>query len=114
MKKTTREKRTERIEALAHQLTLPRAALDGGTAVELPEDLLAPPRQAFVDPDPFQEFTFPTRIAAKLAIADYLGMPLAKLPPHQLDEIEMLLGRTLHKQEVFAYVRTQIQPTLRR
>jgi hypothetical protein len=114
MKKTTLEKRTERIEALAHQLTLPRAALDGGSAVELPEDLLAPPMQAFVDPDPFQEFTFPTRIAAKLAIADALGMPLAKLPPHQLDEIEMLLGRTLHKQEVFAYVRTQIQPTLRR
>jgi hypothetical protein len=113
-KKTTREKRTERIEALAHQLTLPRAALDGGSVVELPEDLLAAPMQSFVDPDPFQEFTFPTRIAAKLAIADYLGMPLAKLPPHQLDEIELLLGRTLHKQEVFAYVRTQIQPTLRR
>jgi hypothetical protein len=114
VQKTTREKRTERIEALAHQLTVPHAALDGGSAVELPEDLLAAPMQSFVDPDPCQEFTFPTRIAAKLAIADYLGMPLATLPPQQLEEIERLLGRTLHKQEVFAYVRTQIQPTLRR
>jgi hypothetical protein len=114
VKKTSLEKRTERIEALAYQLTLPRVALDGVNPIELPEDLLAAPMQAFVDPDPFQEFTFPTRIAAKLAIADSLGMPLAKLPPHQLDEIEMRLGRTLRKQEVFAYVRTQLQPTLRR
>ena len=44
MKKTTREKRTERIEALAYQLTLPRSALDGVNPVELPDDLLAAPR----------------------------------------------------------------------
>jgi hypothetical protein len=113
-KKTALEKRTERIEILAQQLTLPRAALDGVSPIDLPADLVAPSMQSFVDPDPFQEFTFPTRIAAKLAIADELGMPLAKLPPHQLDEIETLLGRTLHKQDVFAYVRAQIQPTLRR
>jgi hypothetical protein len=78
LKKTALEKRTERIEALAYQLALPRAALDGGVSpVDLPDDLIAAPMQSFVDPDPFQEFTFPTRIAAKLAIADYLGMPLA-------------------------------------
>jgi hypothetical protein len=60
VKKTSLEKRTERIEALAYQLTLPRAALDEVNPVELPDDLLAAPRQVFVDPDPFQEFTFPT------------------------------------------------------
>jgi hypothetical protein len=57
---------------------------------------------------------FPTRVAAKLAIADYLSLPLAKLPQHQLDEIEACLGRTLKKEEVIEYVRTQIQPTLQR
>ena len=113
-KKTAVEKRAERIEALAHQLTVPRAALDGVGPPDLPDDLVATPIQAFVDPDPFQEFTFPTRVAAKLAIADDLGWPLAKLPRHQLDDIEALLSRTLHKREVFDYIRTQIRPTLRR
>jgi hypothetical protein len=113
-KKTTAEKRTERIEALASQLALPRAALDGQSVVALPDDLLDIPKQVFTDPDPFEEFAFPTRVAAKLAIADYLNLPLAKLPQEQRDEIDSYLSRTLKKDEVIEYVRTQIQPTLRR
>jgi hypothetical protein len=113
-KKTTAEKRTERIEALASQLALPRAALDGQHLIELPGELPDIPTRAFVDPDPFEEFAFPTRVAAKLAIADYLGLPLAKLPQDQLDELDRCLSQTLKKAEVFEYVRTQIQPTLRR
>jgi hypothetical protein len=74
----------------------------------------APALQPFVDPDPFQEFAYPTRVAAKLAIADYLALPLAKLPPAQLDALEALLSQTLRKHDVLEYVRTQIQPTLRR
>jgi len=113
-KKTVIEQRAERIEGLATQLVLPRAALTGRPDVPLREVSQALPRQPFVDPDPFQEFTYPTRLAAKLAIADYLALPLAKLPPAQLDGIEALLRQTLRKQDVLAYVRTQIQPTLRR
>jgi hypothetical protein len=108
------EKRTERIEALASQLALPRAALDGQSVVILPDDLPDIPKQAFTDPDPFEEFAFPTRVAAKLAIADYLNLPLAKLPQDQLDEIDSCLSRTLKKDDVIEYVRTQIQHTLRR
>jgi len=44
-----------------------------------------------VDPDPFQEFAYPTRVAAKLAIVGYLALPLAKLPAEQLEAIESLL-----------------------
>lgn len=113
-KKTTAEKRTERIEALASQLTLPRAALDGKSPVELPDDFPDLPTQAFVDPDPFEAFAFPNRVAARLAIADYLGLPLAKLPQDQLDDLDRCLSRTLKKADVIDYVRTQIQPTLRR
>jgi hypothetical protein len=69
---------------------------------------------SFVDPDPFQEFAYPTRVAAKLAIADYLVFPLAKLPPEQLAAIEALLSQTLRKHDVLTYIRTMIQPTLRR
>jgi len=99
---------------LASQLALPRAALDGQSLVELSDDLPDIPRQVFIDPDPFGEFTFPTRVAAKLAIADYLGLPLAKLPQEQLDAIDSCLSRTLKREEVIEYIRTQIQPTLRR
>jgi hypothetical protein len=113
-KKTYTEKRTERIEALAAQIDLPRAALTEG-----PQDLHLPAAptptiEPFVDPDPFQELVYPTPHAAKLAIADSLALPLAKLPSEQLDAIEALLRRTLCKQEVLEYVRTQIRPTLRR
>jgi hypothetical protein len=113
-KKTAIQQRAERIEALAAQLLLPRAAMDGaagGTLLQAPSVALVQP---FVDPDPFQELTFPTRVAAKLAIADYLGRPLAKLPQDQLAAIDALLAQTLRKQDVLAYIRTEIQPTLRR
>jgi len=53
-------------------------------------------------------------VAAKLAIADYLAFPLAKLPPEQLAAIEALLSQTLRKHDVLTYIRTMIQPTLRR
>ncbi len=39
------------------------------------------PVQSFVDPDPFQELFFANALAAKRAIADYLGRALAKLTP---------------------------------
>lgn len=113
-KKTVTEQRFERIEALALQLVLPRTALTGSPQEALLAVPPAPALQPFVDPDPFQEFAYPTRVAAKLAIADYLALPLAKLPPEQLDALEALLSQTLRKHDVLEYVRTQIQPTLRR
>lgn len=73
----------------------------------------APPLQPLVDPNPFQEFAYSTCVAAKLAITDYLVLPLAKLSPEHLAVIEVLLSQTLRKHDVFAYIRTTIQPTLR-
>ena len=58
----------------------------------------------FTDPDPFQEFAYPNSLVAKRAIADYLGIPLAKLPPEQLDWINTLVGATLNKKGVLEQV----------
>jgi hypothetical protein len=113
-KKTVIEQRAERIEALAAQLVLPRTAVTGLVDVPHRDAPPAPPLQPFGDPDPFQEFAYPTRVAAKLAIADYLAFPLAKLPPEQLAAIEALLSQTLRKHDVLTYIRTMIRPTLRR
>ena len=104
-KTTPTQKRANRVEALAKQLQLPASAI--GT-VRLPaepgkDDAL--PVQAFTDPDPFQELAFANVIAAKLAIADFLGKPLAKLAPEQLAQIDAILERTLKKEEVFAQIK---------
>ena len=104
-KKTALEQRADRIEALADQLQLPKAALEVAPPLQSSLAGTPLPAQPFVDPDPFQELTFANAIAAKKAIADYLALPLAKLPPEQLDFINTLVANTLGKHEVMTQVR---------
>jgi len=105
-KKTALEQRADRIEALADQLQLPKAALEVAPPLQSSLAGTPLPAQPFVDPDPFQELTFANTIAAKKAIADYLALPLAKLPPEQLDFINTLVANTLEKREVMTQVRS--------
>jgi hypothetical protein len=66
--------------------------------------------QPFVDPNPFQELTFSTVIAAKLAIAEYLARPLAKLTSEQMAYIDAVCTKTLDKREVMKQVRDFFNP----
>lgn len=59
----------------------------------------------FADPDPFQELRFANTVAAKLAIADYLGLPLAKLTVEDRGYIDTLLKETLDRRTVITCVR---------
>lgn len=108
-KKTRTQKRAERIEVLAKELRLPSEALSDGVTVPDQPDESIDRVVTFVDPDPFQEFTFQNPLAAKRAIADELGLPLAKLRRDQLDYIDSILAETLNKQDVMNRVRQQIQ-----
>ena len=63
------------------------------------------PVQSFVDPDPFEELEFKNAIAAKVAIADYLVKPLAKLTPEQMAAVDSILSKTLNKKEVMGEIR---------
>ncbi len=104
-KKTNTQKRADRIEALAEQLTLPSSAIG---QVELPvvaENVIPFPVRSFVDPDPFEELTFKNVIEAKRAIAHYLVKPLAQLTSEQMAAVESILEKTLNKQEVMAQIR---------
>ena len=104
-KKTNTQKRADRIEALAEQLTLPSSAIG---QVELPvvaENIIPFPVRSFVDPDPFEELTFKNVIEAKRAIAHYLVKPLAQLTSEQMAAVESILEKTLNKQEVMAQIR---------
>jgi hypothetical protein len=104
------DERADRVAALADRLGLPRAALDGsGTALKLPPPKAgaAPQAQPFHDPDPFRQLAYPSVLAAKHAIADEIGQPLAALPEDDRRFIDDLVRATLDKPEVLARVRTR-------
>jgi hypothetical protein len=52
------------------------------------------PMKPFQDPDPYQEFTYPTTLMAKLVIADYWGQPLAKFSVEHREFIAALVEET--------------------
>jgi hypothetical protein len=75
-RKTRREEKAERIDALARRIGLPRAALSGEEAGPPAGSGPSPSpvaRRPFAGPDPFHEPAFPDPIAAKRAIADAFG-----------------------------------------
>jgi hypothetical protein len=96
--------RSDRIRALADQLGLPIAALSGNDVRLSPPAVVAPiPKQPFNAEA--HEFHFPSIIAAKLAIADDLAQPLAKLSPEDRSFIDQVLGETLVRRIVLDRVR---------
>jgi transposase len=113
-KKTRAEKRADRIEDLAEQLSLSRAALSAYPVLSSPLSAAEPVRQPCADPDPFHELAFPSALDAKRAIADHLALPLAKLAPAQLQALNALLDATLAKHAVWDYVRRHLEPLYRR
>ena len=110
-KKTRAQSRADRIDALAAQLAVPKAALTSYPTLTHPINPTEIPTSTFADPDPFHEITFPNALAAKRAVATYLGLPLAKLPAAQLAAINTIVDGTLDKKSVIARVREVIQPS---
>lgn len=98
------EERADRIRQLADQLGLPMAALAGHEVRWQPPTI--PPD---IPTQPFDagalEYAFPSTVAAKLAIADDLGQPLAKLPADDRAFIDQVLAETLMPRLVFARIR---------
>jgi hypothetical protein len=98
---------------LAEQLSLPRAALSDDPTLAASLSTVEVAKQPFSDPDPFHELAFPSALDAKRAIADHLGMPLAKLSPDQLSALNALLADTLAKPVVWDHVRCHLDPVYR-
>lgn len=96
--------RADRIRHLADRLDLPMAALSGDAV-----RLVAPEASIDVPKQPFDsqalEYHFPSAIAAKLAIADDLGQPLAMLSADEKAFIEQVLSETLMRRVVLERVR---------
>lgn len=98
------DERSERIRSLADQLGLPIAALAGNdvrlTPPAAPMEL---PRKPF-DAEA-HEYHFPSVIAGKLAIANELAQPLAKLSVEEQTFIHQVLNETLIRRIVLERVR---------
>ena len=103
-KRGKREERADRIRQVADQLTLPLTALAGDDLrLHPPTTLPARPTQPF-DADAL-EYHFPTTVAAKLAIADELGLPLTKLSPDDRAFIDHVVGDTRMRRLVLRRIR---------
>ncbi|EGY29599.1 Integrase core protein [Candidatus Regiella insecticola 5.15] len=103
-KKTKQTEHAEHIQMLARQIGLPIKALMGDN-VQLTPAFSSPvlPIQPFTEEPP--EISFPTIIAAKLAIADELAKPLTKLTCEERGFIDQVLAETRVRRIVFAQIR---------
>jgi hypothetical protein len=106
--KSRLDERADRVAVLTDRLGLPRATMDGGGAalrLPTPQSSAVPDHRPFAGPDPFQQLAYPTILAAKHAIADEIGQPLARLLVEDRRFIDALVHATLDKPEVLARVR---------
>lgn len=106
LKKSKAEERADRIAELAERIGLAQSAMEGGALPPATTPLALPATKVpFSDPDPFRTVAFPDVVAAKRAIADEIGMALAKLSPEDRGHIDGLLRQSLAKDHVIGGVR---------
>ncbi|WP_223813468.1 IS481 family transposase [Pseudomonas caricapapayae] len=99
------DERSERIRSLADQLGLPIAAVAGNDVMLTPSAVpVELPRLPF-DAEA-HEYHFPSVIAAKLAVANELAQPLAKLSKEDLAFIHQVVSETLIRRVVLERVRS--------
>jgi hypothetical protein len=109
-KKTSTQKRADRLEGLAAPLSVPRAALSDSPTLSSSLSAFEAVPQPLAAPDPFQQLTFPRTLDAKRAMADHLGMPLAKRVPEPFAALKTLLAATLAQTTVWDHVRRPLDP----
>lgn len=107
--KSKAEERADRVAALADRIGLPRAALTGDDLPASAGVPAVPARVPFADPDPFQELAYPDIVSAKRAVADELGLPLARLAAEDRAFIDALVRETLVRATVLARVRQRFK-----
>ena len=108
-KKTKVEKRLDKLEGLAKSLALPESCTDINAEVisAMKQMVDEPHSHPFEDPDPYNELTFENTLKAKLAIAEYLGKPLALLDDEERKKIEQILADSLEKDVVMTAIKQQ-------
>ncbi|WP_262121444.1 hypothetical protein [Serratia ficaria] len=109
-RKSRREYRAEQVSILADKLSIPLAAVSGEADIVVVNNTNSPstiPSRPFVGLDPFCELAYPTKFAARQAIADELRLPLATLKPEDQTFIGQLLDETLSRPAIIAAIRNR-------
>lgn len=97
-RKSAVQARADRIGELARVISVPRTALSGeGGRLAHAADIVELRSRAFVDPDPYGQFTYASRLDALRGISDMLHLPLARLAEDDLAFVNELVGSTLEK-----------------
>jgi hypothetical protein len=109
-KRGKREERADRLRQVADQLTLPLAAL-AGDDLRLQPPTTPPARLTQPFDADVLEYSFPTTVAAKLAIAEELGLPLMKLSLEDRTFIDQVLGDTRMRRLVLRRIRDHFRTT---
>lgn len=109
--KSRAEERLDKVVRLADQLGLPRAAVSGGDRPlpSLPMSVRDLPVRRTPFPEPVIETTYPTPLAARVALAEQLRRPLGSLPEPDRAFIDELLAETLDKTIIADRVRERLQ-----
>lgn len=103
--KSDREKRAEKVAALAETLSIPRAAVSGEMQEPTLAKIIPLPTVAFRDPDPWGEIAHANALSARRAISEQLGKPLAELSQDDLEFIHRLVENTLNKKEIHVAIK---------
>jgi hypothetical protein len=107
-KRGKREERADRIRHTADQLTVPLAALTGDD-FQVQPPMVPPSQMPLPRTQPFEadalEYHFPTTVAATLAIAQELGVPLSQLPPDDRTFIHHVVEETRMRRLVLTRIR---------
>ena len=110
-RKSATQRRADRIGELAGKISVPRAALSGvDESLARTADVLALRRRPFVDPDPYGQFTYASRLDALRGVSDLLHRPLARLGEDDLAFVNALVERTLDKAVIEQDIRTRFLP----
>jgi hypothetical protein len=99
-KKSAAEKRADSIAELAEKISLSKEALSGKPDVAAAAAVLPFAQQPFVDPDPYRQFTYVSRLDALRGVSDILQRLLARLDEEDLQFVNDLVARTLDKAEI--------------
>jgi hypothetical protein len=106
-KKSARERRADRVAALAEQISVPRTALSGVDPAGSRAEVVHLVRKAFTDPDPWHQIAYASALDARRGIAELLARPLGRLGDDDLQFVDELVARTLDKAEIASAVRAR-------
>ncbi len=111
-RKSATQKRADKISDLAQVISIPRTALSGVDTEHMVNvsDIVELRSQAFVDPDPYGQFTYANRLEALRGISDILHLPLARLDAEDLSFVNELVERTLGKAVIKQEVAERFPP----